>query len=84
MPDLPAWFSNYFSPSKITAVTVPGMILAYALILVLGPIPCSRNKDCPFCPTTLKPVTDKTPEKPGSGNAITYIHVRLDAPDLDA
>jgi hypothetical protein len=39
MSDLFAWFQNYLSLSKLTAVTVPGMVVAFALILVLGPIP---------------------------------------------
>jgi hypothetical protein len=60
MSDLLSWFSSYLSIAKITAVTVPGMVIAFALILVLGPIPCRDNtKDCPFCPATLKPVPVK-------------------------
>jgi len=56
MSDLFAWFQNYLSLSKIAAVTVPGMIVAFALILVLGPIPCvDTSKSCPFCSPTLKP-----------------------------
>jgi hypothetical protein len=58
MSDLFAWFQNYLSLAKITAVTVPGMVVAFALILVLGPIPCTDDsKTCPYCSTSLKPVT---------------------------
>jgi len=62
MPNLFAWFQNYLNPSKLTAVTVPGMVLAFALILVLGPIPCQKKdfKSCPYCVSTLKPVKDST------------------------
>jgi hypothetical protein len=56
MSDLFAWFQNYLNLSKLTAVSVPGMIVAFALILVLGPIPCPQNtKSCPFCSGNLKP-----------------------------
>jgi hypothetical protein len=56
MSDLFGWFQSYLNLSKITAVTVPGMVVAFALILVLGPIPCADNsKSCPFCSATLKP-----------------------------
>jgi len=49
--------TSFLNLSKLTAVTVPGMVVAFALILVLGPIPCRDNsKSCPFCSDTLKPV----------------------------
>ena len=49
MADLFTWFTSYLNLAKLTAVTVPGMVVAFALILVLGPIPCRDNKSCPFC-----------------------------------
>ncbi len=55
MPNLFTWFQNYLNPSKLTAVTVPGMIVAFALVLVLGPIPCRKPEGCPLCAATLKP-----------------------------
>jgi hypothetical protein len=56
MSDLFAWFQNYLNLSKLTAVSVPGMVVAFALVLVLGPIPCPQNtKSCPFCSANLKP-----------------------------
>jgi hypothetical protein len=61
MSDLFAWFQNYLNLSKLTAVSVPGMIVAFALILVLGPIPCPQNtKSCPFCSANLKPPSIST------------------------
>jgi hypothetical protein len=68
MPNLFTWFQNYLNPSKLTAVTVPGMIVAFALILVLGPIPCRKSnpKSCPLCVSTLKPVEDSADSKSGA------------------
>jgi hypothetical protein len=60
MADLFSWFQSYLNLSKLTAITVPGMIVSFALILVFGPIPCSDTKDCPFCPSSLKPATPAT------------------------
>ena len=60
MADLFSWFQSYLNLAKLTAITVPGMVVAFALILVLGPVPCSNTKDCPFCPSSLKPVTKTT------------------------
>ena len=59
MSDLFNWLQNYLNLAKLTAVTVPGMIVAFALILVAGPIPCSDDKGCPFCSSSLKPVDQK-------------------------
>jgi hypothetical protein len=59
MSDLFTWLQNYLNLSKLTAVTVPGMIVAFALILVAGPIPCSDEKGCPFCSASLKAVDQK-------------------------
>lgn len=65
MSDLFAWLQNYLSLSKIAAITVPGMVVAFALILVLGPIPCTdSSKTCPFCSPTLKPPST-SPETSG-------------------
>lgn len=56
MSDLFGWFQSYLNLSKITAVTVPGMVIAFALVLVLGPIPCRDDvKNCPYCTDSLKP-----------------------------
>jgi hypothetical protein len=63
--DLFGWFQNYLNLSKLTALTVPGMVIAFGLILVLGPIPCRDDvKNCPYCTSSLKPVsvTSSTPE----------------------
>lgn len=57
MSDLFGWFQSYLNLSKIAALTVPGMVIAFALILVLGPIPCRDDvKNCPYCTDSLKPV----------------------------
>jgi hypothetical protein len=49
---------SFLNLPKLTAITVPGMVIAFALVLVLGPIPCrDTSKSCPYCPDTLKPVT---------------------------
>jgi len=65
MSDLFAWFQNYLNLSKLTAISVPGMIVAFALILILGPIPCPNNaKSCPFCSANLKPSASVPPANP--------------------
>jgi hypothetical protein len=71
MSDLFAWFQNYLNLSKLTAVTVPGMVVAFALILVLGPVPCQDNKACPFCASTLKPIADASATVTGGGSSQT-------------
>jgi hypothetical protein len=49
---------SFLNLPKLTAITVPGMVIAFALVLVLGPIPCrDTSKSCPYCPDTLKPAT---------------------------
>ena len=65
MSNLFGWLQNYLNLAKITAVSVPGMIVAFALILVLGPIPCPKDtKACPFCSANLK-----APEEPTTSSA---------------
>jgi hypothetical protein len=63
--DLFGWFQSYLNLSKLAALTVPGMVIAFGLILVLGPIPCRDDvKNCPYCTDSLKPVAgaSATPE----------------------
>ena len=49
---------SFLNLPKLTAITVPGMVIAFALVLVLGPIPCrDTSKGCPYCPDSLKPVS---------------------------
>ncbi len=61
--------TSYLNLSKLTAVTVPGMVIAFALVLVLGPIPCRDNsKSCPFCSDTLKPVPAVGKKSVDTGN----------------
>lgn len=68
MSDLFAWFQSYLNLSKLTAVTVPGMIVAFALVLVLGPVPCQdETKTCPYCSASLKPVK---PAEPSTGGLV--------------
>lgn len=69
MADLMSWFQSYLNLSKLTAITVPGMVVAFALLLVLGPVPCSDNKSCPLCPSSLKPSTLTSNQKNTAGSS---------------
>jgi hypothetical protein len=65
------WFQNYLNPSKLIAVTVPGMVVAFALVLVLGPVPCRQKAACPYCTSQLKPVegdATQSPQNQAQGN----------------
>jgi len=52
------FFQSYLNPGKLAAVSVPGMVIAFALVLVLGPVPCQKPSACPYCSTSLTPVKD--------------------------
>ena len=52
------FFQSYLNPGKLAAVTVPGMVIAFALVLALGPVPCQKQADCPYFSANLKPVKD--------------------------
>ena len=59
MSDLFGWFQSYLNLAKDHCGHRAGMVIAFALILVLGPIPCRDNtKSCPYCSATLKPAAD--------------------------
>lgn len=54
------FFQSYLNPGKLAAVTVPGIVIALALVLALGPVPCQKKAECPYCSTNLTPAKDST------------------------
>lgn len=59
MSDLLQWLTSYLNVSKLTALTVPGMLAAVALLLVFGPIPCNDNSwSANLKPSSPKPTSD--------------------------
>ena len=55
-----SFFQSYLNPGKLAAVTVPGIVIALALVLALGPVPCQKPSACPYCSSSLTPVKDAT------------------------
>jgi hypothetical protein len=69
------FFQSYLNPGKLAAVSVPGMVIAFALVLALGPVPCQKQADCPYCSASLKPVRNSADivKKAKADNPQTFI-----------
>jgi hypothetical protein len=82
MSDLFAWFQGYLSLSKTTAVTVPGMVEAFA-DSGARTNSMQENKNYPFCPDSLTPVTAKSDSTVAGASAESAVSPSGDSSSSD-